>query len=248
MAVGQGNHTNHPQLKFNHDTCELILSKLRAGNRLEAAAEAAGVDRKRIYEWCKKGEELAEDEPDNEYAVFAAAVRQVRAQAEDMYVTLHAQNATGFERISEETIQEIAYEEESWQDEKGRWHKKRTPVVVTKVRKTVSTDRDTKAPMEWLGRTREGWSKKEQHSITGFDGGSIKFEETPSAALLATLNNRIKTGMRAVAARLVDDEGARMQMQQFLLEAPADGETEIPAINVTGQEDVIIDAQIVTES
>lgn len=64
-------------IKLTPEVQALILAHLRAGNYLETAAQAAGVDKTTLYDWLKKG--AAGRAP---YATFSHAVVDAQAQAE----------------------------------------------------------------------------------------------------------------------------------------------------------------------
>lgn len=72
--------------KLTPDVQAKVAEMLRAGNHVEAAAEAAGISRATFYAWLKRAEsKRAADRP---YREFAAAVEQAQAEAEARLVVL----------------------------------------------------------------------------------------------------------------------------------------------------------------
>ena len=66
--------------KFNEKTTTQILTAMRLGSPLERAAQAAGVDRTRLWRWVKKGEADARDGRRTRYAVFYREFNKAEAE------------------------------------------------------------------------------------------------------------------------------------------------------------------------
>jgi transposase len=69
----------HRQTKLTAKTQEVIVSAIAAGNYMETAAQAAGIDKTTLYNWLRRGEE----EPESIYSNFLHAVEKAKAEAEE---------------------------------------------------------------------------------------------------------------------------------------------------------------------
>lgn len=72
--------------KLTPDVQDKIVSLLRAGGYVEAAAQAAGISPSTFHDWMARGERTGK--ADKPYRDFKAAVDQARAEAESMHLAL----------------------------------------------------------------------------------------------------------------------------------------------------------------
>lgn len=82
MAGGKGGRRS----KLTPERQEGIVQALKAGNYLEVAARANGIDQSTLHDWVNRGER----EKTGKYAEFAKAIRDAEAFAENRCVTLVA--------------------------------------------------------------------------------------------------------------------------------------------------------------
>ena len=78
--------------KLTPEVQQTIVAMLRAGNRIEYSAEAAGVSRRTAYDWIERGAKPGK--PNKPYRDFADAVEQARAEAHARQVSLIANAAS----------------------------------------------------------------------------------------------------------------------------------------------------------
>lgn len=84
--------------KLTPDVHERIVALTRAGNFMETAAAAAGIDRETLRQWLKKGARVLEDSDDPKelkFKAFADAVTEAAGASEATLLTLISNSARG---------------------------------------------------------------------------------------------------------------------------------------------------------
>lgn len=68
--------------KLNEQTHETIVAAVRAGNYVETAAKAAGIDPATFYRWMERGEADIENDVASPFREFCEAVEKAKAESE----------------------------------------------------------------------------------------------------------------------------------------------------------------------
>jgi transposase len=79
--------------KLNEHTHEAIVTAVRAGNYVETAAQAAGIDTATFYRWMERGEADIENDVDTPFRGFCEAVQKAKAESEKIDLDLIAKAA-----------------------------------------------------------------------------------------------------------------------------------------------------------